>query len=80
MRRSQTLNSRHSARPSIFTAEDLGALKEIDESTEDMLRRQLLEQERENDKVEAYSVRDETVSHLPRFDSYGTRCSSSKPS
>lgn len=49
MRRSQTL--RHNSKSSAFLAsEDLGALRE-EESTEGTLRRQLLEKDRENDKV-----------------------------
>ena len=71
MRRSQTVNLRHSARPSIFNGDDLGALKE-DESTEDMLRRQLLEKERENDKVEECRPAAKIVSHLLRLDSSKT--------
>lgn len=53
MRRSQTLGLRHNARPSLaMGADDLGMLKEgVEETLEDNLRRQLLEKERENDKV-----------------------------
>jgi hypothetical protein len=50
MRRAQSV--RHYARPSLALAsDDLGVLKEGDESTEDVLRRQLLDKDRENDKV-----------------------------
>lgn len=49
MRRSQTL--RNNSKPSAFLGSDeLGALRE-EESTEGTLRRQLLEKDRENDKV-----------------------------
>jgi hypothetical protein len=50
MRRAQSV--RHHARPSFaLGADDLGILKEGDESNEDVLRRQLLDKDRENDKV-----------------------------
>lgn len=51
MRRAQS--SRHYPKPSLaLGADDLGMLKENpDESIEDVLRRQLLEKDRENDKV-----------------------------
>ena len=50
MRRAQSV--RHYGRPSLAIggADDLGVLKE-DESVEDVLRRQLLEKDRECDKV-----------------------------
>lgn len=49
-RRSQS--TRHYARPSqLLQSDDLGVLREGDESTEDILRRQLLEREREIDRV-----------------------------
>ncbi|KAI0673843.1 hypothetical protein C8Q78DRAFT_1019299 [Trametes maxima] len=49
MRRAQSV--RNYARPSLaLGADDLGVLKE-DESVEDVLRRQLLEKDRENDKL-----------------------------
>ena len=48
-RRSQT--TRHYARPSLLPTDDLGVLRESDESTEDVLRRQVLERERDIDKV-----------------------------
>ncbi|KAI0320050.1 hypothetical protein OF83DRAFT_1106771 [Amylostereum chailletii] len=52
MRRAQSV--RHYGRPSLaLGADDLGMLKEgPEESTEDMLRRQLLEKDRENDKLQ----------------------------
>ncbi|GBE77592.1 hypothetical protein BKA93DRAFT_781660 [Sparassis latifolia] len=52
MRRAQSV--RHYARPSLaLGADDLGMLKESpDESIEDVLRRQLLEKDRENDKLQ----------------------------
>ncbi|EMD32611.1 hypothetical protein CERSUDRAFT_118649 [Gelatoporia subvermispora B] len=52
MRRAQSV--RHYPRPSLaLIADDLGALKETpEESTEDVLRRQLLEKDRENDKLQ----------------------------
>ncbi|KAF8641011.1 hypothetical protein AX17_000656 [Amanita inopinata Kibby_2008] len=50
MRRSQT--TRHHPRPSIaLAADDLGVLREGDETNEDVLRRQLLDKDRENDKL-----------------------------
>jgi len=52
MRRAQSV--RHYTRPSVPTTgtDDLGVLKEIpEESTEVLLRRQLLEKEKENDKL-----------------------------
>ena len=49
MRRTQT---RHQPRPSIaLAADDIGVLREGNETNEDVLRRQLLEKDRENDKV-----------------------------
>ena len=52
MRRAQS--TRHYPRPSLaLGADDLGVLRENpDETIEDALRRQLLEKDRENDKVE----------------------------
>ncbi|PCH34351.1 hypothetical protein WOLCODRAFT_135665 [Wolfiporia cocos MD-104 SS10] len=52
MRRAQTV--RHYSRPSLPLGEDdLGMLKENpEESTEDVLRRQLIEKDRENDKLQ----------------------------
>jgi len=47
----QTRRTRHHARPSIIQTDDLGVLREGDESTEDLLRRQLLEREREIDRL-----------------------------
>ncbi|KAI0962666.1 hypothetical protein AcV7_001460 [Taiwanofungus camphoratus] len=54
MRRAQSV--RHYARPSLaLGADDLGMLKESpEESNEDVLRRQLLEKDRENDKVASF--------------------------
>ena len=50
MRRAQSV--RHYGRPSLaLGADDLGVLKEGDESNEDVLRRQLIDKDRENDKV-----------------------------
>jgi hypothetical protein len=50
MRRAQSV--RHYARPSLaLAADDLGILREGDESNEDVLRKQLLEKDRECDKV-----------------------------
>lgn len=51
MRRAQT--TRHYGRPSLaLGADDLGMLKETpEESTEDVLRRQLIEKDRECDRV-----------------------------
>ena len=50
MRRAQSV--RHYARPSLaLAADDLGVLREGDESNEDVLRRQLVEKDRECDKV-----------------------------
>jgi hypothetical protein len=49
MRRTQT---KHIPRPSIaLTANEIGTLREGSETNEDVLRRQLLEKDRENDKV-----------------------------
>ena len=50
MRRAQSV--RHYARPSIALAsDDLGMLREGAETDEDILRRQLIEKDRECDKV-----------------------------
>lgn len=50
MRRAQSV--RHYGRPSIVQGtDDLGLLKETDESPEEALRRELIEKDRENDKV-----------------------------
>jgi hypothetical protein len=55
MRRAQSV--RHYARPSLaLGADDLGMLREGDESNEDVLRRQLLDKDRENDKVGHYTI------------------------
>lgn len=55
MRRAQSV--RHYARPSLAlgTTDDLGVLRE-DESNEDALRRQLLDKDRENDRVGGGSI------------------------
>jgi hypothetical protein len=50
MRRAQSV--RHHPRPSLALAsDDLGVLREGDESNEDVLRKQLLERDRECDRV-----------------------------
>jgi hypothetical protein len=50
MRRAQSV--RHYSRPSTAQgADDLGILKENDDSVEDVLRKQLIDKERECDKV-----------------------------
>jgi len=50
MRRAQTV--RHNTRPSLaLGTDDLGLLREGDESNEDVLRKQLLDKDRENDKL-----------------------------
>ncbi|KDR86001.1 hypothetical protein GALMADRAFT_85214 [Galerina marginata CBS 339.88] len=51
MRRAQSV--RHYARPSLaLAADDLGVLREGDESNEDILRRQLLEKDQECDRLQ----------------------------
>ncbi|KAG6845588.1 hypothetical protein H0H87_007267 [Tephrocybe sp. NHM501043] len=51
MRRAQSV--RNYARPSLaLGADDLGMLREGDETNEDVLRRQLLDKDRENDKLQ----------------------------
>ncbi|KAH7926866.1 hypothetical protein BV22DRAFT_1062122 [Leucogyrophana mollusca] len=51
MRRAQSV--RNYGRPSVsLAADDLGLLRETDEPTEDTLRRQLLDKDRENDKLQ----------------------------
>ncbi|RDB24412.1 hypothetical protein Hypma_008499 [Hypsizygus marmoreus] len=51
MRRAQSV--RHYARPSLaLGTDDLGMLREGDETNEDVLRRQLLDKDRENDKLQ----------------------------
>ncbi|KAF8899459.1 hypothetical protein BD779DRAFT_1488950 [Infundibulicybe gibba] len=51
MRRAQSV--RHYARPSLaLGVDDLGILREAEESNEDVLRRQLLEKDRENDRLQ----------------------------
>ncbi|KAF5352482.1 hypothetical protein D9756_006252 [Leucocoprinus leucothites] len=50
MRRTQS--TKHNTRPSLpLTSNDLGVLREGNETNEDILRRQLLEKDRENDKL-----------------------------
>ena len=50
MKRAQS--ARHFARPlHVLATDDLGVLREGDESGEDTLRRQLMDKEREIDKV-----------------------------
>lgn len=51
MRRAQSLRSNNARSSVISLTDDLGVLKESEESTEDALRNQLLAAERENDKV-----------------------------
>jgi len=66
MRKSQTV--KHFSRPSLaIGADDLGVVKE-DESPEDSLRRQLLDQERENDRLKGQIVQlqAELVSRPPK--------------
>jgi hypothetical protein len=51
MRRAQSVRN-HGRQPTIALAtDDLGILREGDETIEDVLRRQLLDKDRENDKV-----------------------------
>ncbi|KAJ6617627.1 hypothetical protein B0H10DRAFT_1914179 [Mycena sp. CBHHK59/15] len=51
MRRAQSV--RHYGRPSLaIGADDLGVLREGDESNEDVLRRQLIDKDRENDRLQ----------------------------
>jgi len=55
MRRAQS--TRHYARPSLaLAADDLGVLREGDESNEDVLRRQLLDKDREVDRVRNHVI------------------------
>lgn len=57
LRRAQSV--RHHPRPSLaLGADDLGVLREGDESNEDVLRRQLLDKDRENDKARCVRVLD----------------------
>lgn len=50
MRRTQSV--RHHGKPSLaMSGDDLGVLRESEETLEDVLRRQLLEKDKENDKV-----------------------------
>lgn len=68
MRRAQSV--RHYGRPSLaLGADDLGMLKEHpEESAEDALRRQLLETDRENDKVNGLTC---ITEHLLELDISG---------
>ena len=55
MKRAQS--ARHYVRPShVLATDDLGVLREGDESSEDTLRRQLMDKEREIDRVSSASV------------------------
>ena len=68
MRRAQSV--RHYARPSLaLGTDDLGVLREVDESNEDILRRQLLDKDRENDRVSG---------HIQALESITNACTSSK--
>ncbi|KAG6835093.1 hypothetical protein H0H93_004904 [Arthromyces matolae] len=51
MRRAQSVRNYPRPSPAIGT-DDLGVLREADETNEDMLRRQLLDKDRENDKLQ----------------------------
>jgi hypothetical protein len=72
MRRAQSV--RHYARPSIaLGADDLGILKEGDESNEDVLRRQLLDKDRENDKVKLlFCFGSGSLAETPQLNSLAT--------
>lgn len=50
MRRAQSVRTYPKPTPALGP-DDLGTLRESEESTEDILRKQLLEKDRENDKV-----------------------------
>ena len=53
MRKTQSV--RHYSRPSIAQgADDLGILREDEDSVEDVLRKQLMDKERECDKVRVF--------------------------
>ena len=53
MRRAQTV--RHFSRPSVAQGvDDLGLLREDEDSVEDVLRKQLMDKERECDKVRVF--------------------------
>ena len=48
----RTHSTKHNVRPSLLpTSNDLGIIRECDQTNEDILRHQLLDKERENDKV-----------------------------
>ena len=52
MRRTQSVRNHPNNKSTIITSDDLGILRETgDESMEDVLRRQLVEKDRENDRV-----------------------------
>ncbi|KIK94518.1 hypothetical protein PAXRUDRAFT_827925 [Paxillus rubicundulus Ve08.2h10] len=51
MRRAQSVRNYHRPSPSVIP-DDLGLIREGDEPTEDMLRRHLLDKDRENDKLQ----------------------------
>lgn len=56
MPRTHAQSSKHYSRPSVaLAADDLGVLREGNETDEDILRRQLIELSRENDKVSSFS-------------------------
>ena len=56
MRRAQSV--RHYSRPSIAQGvDDLGLLREDDDSVEDVLRKQLMDKERECDKVRVFFIK-----------------------
>jgi hypothetical protein len=75
MRRAQSV--RHHTRPSLALAtDDLGALKEADESIEDVLRRQLIDKDRENDKVRSVTHHPEYASHSLQVADAGAAASS----
>ncbi len=76
MRRSQSV--RNQPRPSLaLISDDLGVLREGDESNEDVLRKQLIEKDRECDRVSRLSVNVQFVS-LFVFSSYRPKFSNSK--
>jgi hypothetical protein len=52
MRRAQSVRSYSRPSSIALVADDLGMLREGDESNEDVLRRQLLDKDRENDKLQ----------------------------
>lgn len=55
MKKSQSLRHHHATRPSLaLSPDDLGVLREGNETNEDVLRKQLLERDRECDRVCSY--------------------------